>query len=228
MTTSNLGDVLSNREQYLGQEARRLALEAAGDTVQDQLAAAELGLRRGDLSRVLAGDIFGQGSSLRGEARAEREFGVGLDRDRASGLSDLARQVYGLGESVRREEGGLRDELRGERGYEDTLAGEASDAEIRRLMLEESLLSGEAGRYMDYLRTLEGVGGRPPTDALLKGSEAYGTEAADAFGGVGDLLAEYFAGRRTDNPRAPYASGVVAGGGLDVTPRVKRTVTGGV
>jgi hypothetical protein len=67
MTTSELGDVQSNREKYLGNIKRSLASEAAGASLSDRLA--RLGAQQG-----LVGQQYGQEAGRREELRGERGY----------------------------------------------------------------------------------------------------------------------------------------------------------
>jgi hypothetical protein len=74
MTTSDLGDVTTRREQELTREQGRLSGEAAGLTLQDRLAA-QSGLESGAGTLAgLGGEEFNRGIQQRGELRGERGY----------------------------------------------------------------------------------------------------------------------------------------------------------
>ena len=144
MTTSDLGDVVQRREQGLTYEAGRLADEAAGKSLDDRLnvAGARLGasgqftdedLGRSGAYRSLSDLTYGQGRGLRDEER--------MDDDRG-----FERDAY------------MRNELRGERDFQNNMSKEAFDQMVRQRSLEEMLLNGEFGRDMDYTSMLLGTG----------------------------------------------------------------------
>ena len=144
MTTSDLGDVVQRREQALTYEAGRLADEAAGKTLDDRLSTTDARLRgsgqftsedlgRSDAYRGLSDLTYGQGQGLRNEER--------LDDDRT-----FARDTQ------------QRDELRGERDFQNNMSKEAFDQMVRQRSLEEMLLSGEFGRDMDMNQLLLSYG----------------------------------------------------------------------
>lgn len=145
MTTTELGDVTSNRQRYITDAARQLSSEAAGLTLEDSLAKGRYGLDQLSELRGLEGQRFGQGVTS-------------------------------------------REELRGERGYENQMARDARSDEIERILLEEGLLDSSFNRDQDRLDLLGryGFGGSDPSNVLMQAS---GNTSAQAGGG-GDLLAE--------------------------------------
>lgn len=216
MTTSNLGDVASERNRYLANEQQRLSLGAAEAELADRLnilgatqsglgqlagldtattesrnrnvldrfgagiQGAELGLRGAGQLGNLAGLAFGEGRAQRGEA---------FDRDLAQ---------YGI-------ESGQRNELRGERGYQNELESEAQRRAVDQRFAEEALLQGQFGRNLGEAGLFRDLGyGYDPTAALQYGAGQYGQQASDAFGGVGDFVTEYML--RNQGRRPPGSS----------------------
>lgn len=98
--------------------------------------------------------------------------------------------MRGLEEGVNAEESGLREEQRGERTWQEQLARYAHEQSIRQRELENSEMQQQFGRGLSLANL--GYAGNP-WQALLAGGNSYGNDAAGAFGGLGDLLAQYMA-----------------------------------
>jgi hypothetical protein len=162
-------------------------LRAAGESDRDY------GMQRGRFLSDEAGRAFDRGRSMRSEARDER--GAGLDYEQA----DLAarRGVFGDLSSQEDRELGYersdRNELRGERGYQDDLANQALENDIRRQQTEQNFAESDYGMYDRYLNSLGGIGNQyDPTGQLTGYAQSEQDQADQAFGGLGDLAAEYF------------------------------------
>jgi hypothetical protein len=144
MTTSDLGDVVQRREEFLGREQGRLADEAAGLTLSDRLGVFD--------ARLRGSGQFTSEDLSRGEA--ERGLGMTLEdsarRDRAESVDERER-MFGFGERQ-------RGELRGERDFQNNMQQQAIDDYIRQRTLEEMLLQGEWDRNQDYTSMLLGYG----------------------------------------------------------------------
>lgn len=129
MTTNDLG-TLEQRIQEADADARRdLAIETADQELSDRMALAGLGL---------------QGSSaLQGLDLARGEFDIG----RASALTGLDNTRFQRGAA-------MRDEVRGERQFQQDQADRALDRTVQQAQLEEMLKSGQFGRDIDVIRTM--------------------------------------------------------------------------
>lgn len=176
MTTSELGDVVSNRERDLSLAKRGLASDAASQSLSDRLGVfnASLGasgqFTNEDLARAgfglnKAGAELGLGQTLEGSARTdraesvgERDFQFGRDVTSAGLAGDQARLYSGLADQVYGQNRGYRDELRGERGYQNDMSQQALENMINQRTLEEMLLQGEFGRNLDWTNMLLGYG----------------------------------------------------------------------
>lgn len=176
MTTSELGDVVSNRERDLSLAQRGLASEAASRSLDDRLGVfnARLGasgqftnedLARAGFGLSRAGAEQSLGQTLERSARAdraedvqERDFRFNEDLTRAGLASDRGRLYQDLADQVYGQNRGYRDELRGERGFQNDMSQQAFDNYVRQRQLEEMLLQGEFGRDLDYTNTLLGYG----------------------------------------------------------------------
>jgi hypothetical protein len=125
MTTSDLGDVAQRKNEFFGQQARQLSMDAAQQEMADRLNRvgatqgalgtvgsqdqgwAGLGLdatgrgnsdslQRASLERALAGDQFSMGQALRGEEAQNRNFNLGLDDRNVQFGQDRTRLLSGL------------------------------------------------------------------------------------------------------------------------------------
>jgi hypothetical protein len=151
MTTSRLGDVVSNRERDLSLAQRGLASDAASQTLQDRLGVFDA--RLGASGQFTSEDLGRAGFGL-DKGQSEQSLGMTYEdmarrnRGEAVGERDFA---YGRGIDE-------RNELRGERGFQNDMQQQAQEDMIRQRMLEEQLLNGEWGRDMDYMQMLNSYG----------------------------------------------------------------------
>lgn len=105
-------------------------------------------------------------------------------------LSGLEGQQFGQGVQQ-------RDELRGERGYQDYQANQGIDRAVQQRLLEEQLLNGQFGRDQAITGQLLGLGfGFDPSNAIAAGGQ-YAQNQANQYGGAaGDLLTSYLMRQR--------------------------------
>lgn len=106
-------------------------------------------------------------TSRLGDLAAERERSLDLSRralsSEAAGrslddrLGVFDARLRGAGDFYGAERA-ERDELRGERGFQNDMSQQALDNMVRQQTLEEMLLSGQFGRDMDYNKFLAGFG----------------------------------------------------------------------
>ena len=218
----------------LGLEGQRLSLSADQARAANQLDRANLfrglsgdeaslvgaersyGLDRGKFLAGLSDQTFGQGQSLRNEARTERDARLtnetarfNADRSRFGDFQNYEGDIFNR-------ESSLRNELRGERGYQDDLARQAQEDAINQYLLERSTRAEDFGMTQDELDQLIRLGylGDPA------GAEAASAGALDRqASGLGDAAAAGIAalGNRR---RAPGMSVSQATNILDYTPQV--------
>lgn len=101
---------------------------------------------------------------------------------RVSALSGLEGQQFGQGQAG-------RDEIRGERGYQNEVDQRARDEERQRLLLEDSLLNSQFGREQSRASLLGQLGfGQDPTGTLMGQGGYYGDMAGESGAGAADLL----------------------------------------
>jgi len=201
LTTSQLGDVTSNRERNLGQLQQGLSLQAAG-------------LERGDLlntlgaSQGVAGQLFGQDigqagfqQGLRGEERGERGFFAGQAGQEANRALGRAGMFAGIQGQEFGQEQGLRGEARGERGAEQdfglrnlgaqqNIAGQLAGFEGQQFGQEQSQrneLRGERGfqTALDQQGIQNRVQQRQLEEALLSGQFGRNLSSQQLLANVG-------------------------------------------
>ena len=168
VTTSDLGDVAQRRQQAIASEAGRLSSEAAGLTLSDRL-------QQQQAAQSASSQFTGEDINRAG-------FDLDTRRAQLSDLAGLENQQYlqGLG---------AREEIRGERGYQNDLASQATEDQVRQLLLEDQLLGSAFNRDQARLGTLsQGYGGNP-AGTLQSGAGYYGGQA----GGSMDAAAQYAA-----------------------------------
>ena len=130
MTTSELGDVVSNREKALSLAQRGLASEAAGQTLADRLG------------------VFGATMGASGQFTNEDLARAGFGLQRAGAEQSLGGAYAGLGGQMFDQGLTQRQELRGERGFQNQMQQQALQDYIQQRSLEEMLLQGEYDRDM--------------------------------------------------------------------------------
>lgn len=140
MTTSELGDVITTRQRDLDLTKRELATDAAGRTLDDKLGVYD--------ARLRGSGQFTQEDLGRGGFELDR---AQLNRGVAGDYADFADREFDRDFAE-------RQELRGERDFQNNMSKDAFDQMVRQRQLEEMLASGEWGRDMDYLQTLIGSG----------------------------------------------------------------------
>ncbi|KKK89867.1 hypothetical protein LCGC14_2728810, partial [marine sediment metagenome] len=197
VTTSELGDVLQNRERDLDLARRGLATESAGLEIGDRFS--QLGATRGAAGQLFGQDVTGAGVGLglRGEARGERgarqQFG---QQDFQNRLAQLG-AISGLeGQQFGQERAG-REELRGERGFQFGADQTAQDRRIQQRVLEEQFLNSQFNRNARDRDLFAGVGFNPSVTPNLNfqqqqaagslGNQAFNNQsaAAGAFRNLG-------------------------------------------
>lgn len=173
------------------------------------------GLDRGKFLSGLSDQTFGQGASLRNEARGERDSLLqnetarfNADRSRFGDFNDYEGSVLDR-------EANDRSELRGERGYQDDLANKAQQDAIDQYLMERDTRSEDFGMNQDQLDQLIRLGylGDP---AGLEGQNAAALEGQAA--GLGGAAANGIA--QLGARRKPGMSVTDATNVLDYTPQV--------
>lgn len=172
MTTSELGDVVSNRERDLALAQRGLASDAASRTLDDRLGVfgarlgasgqftnedlgrAGFGLNRAGAEQSLGQSLEGSARRDRAEQVGERDFQFGADVTGAQLAGDRGRMYQDLSDQVYGQNRGYRDEIRGERGFQNQMQQQSQQDYINQRTLEEMLLQGEFGRNQDYTEML--------------------------------------------------------------------------
>ncbi len=187
VTTSDLGDVQSQRERFLSEAQRDLALDTAGRSLEDRLgivgaqagigrgfAAEDLGRAGHDLSRAggeraLASYLEGLQRRSRGELVGERDYRTNVDLqnarlglERAGMLSGIRGQQFGEGQAT-------RNEFRTERDYQNYLEQRAFNRARGKMLDEDMLLNSATNRDLSRIGMAANLGFRDPSyDAYLR------------------------------------------------------------
>lgn len=152
MTADDIVRLGRDREGNIVREQRRLASESADQELGDRLDRLDATNRSGSTFRGEDLDTAGFNQGLRGERRGERSARQdyaqrGFENNRAT-FGDLASQegqLFGQGTS-------RRNELRGERDYQNQQARTSIDDRIRQRMMEEELTNSSFNRDLSRSR----------------------------------------------------------------------------
>lgn len=248
ITTNQLGDVTALRNRDLAQAQQALALDAAGQTLQDRLnvlsgAGNAFGqLSNADLQRaglgIQAAGVNNQGAlgaanlALQGRGLdanlASQAFGLGsalrgenrLDQDRSFGanLSGLG-ALSGL-ESQQFGQGLTgRNELRTERGFQTDQSQQAIQNNLAQATLEDNLQNSALNRNATLAQLLNQLGQQNnPTNPLLIQSNQIATQAAAQQKSVNDLLQEFFRRQASTGATGGVATQPATGAGVGLGP----------
>lgn len=180
--------------QYIDQWNQRTQPQFQHDlTDATKYAAANGRIGSGMLTNAY-GDIVAQ----RDAARQVAQQGFATDalggtiQDRLNNLgalSGLEGQQYG-------QDAANRNEVRGERGYQQGLSQQSFQNDAQRLALEEALTQGSYGRDSDRLNQLIQLGYMNNPGSLYLGASGQVQQGANqSQQGISDLLAQYFMGK---------------------------------
>lgn len=190
MTTSDLGDVQQRREAGLNRVRGQLASEAAGLSLQDrvQQLASELSAGAQFQNADLAAANFG----LDQAGTQANLYGTGFDASRA-GLSDLAGlegMQYGQGVTS-------RNEIRGERDFQNLLARLSVDDRVRQAITEDQLLNSAVDRENSRLNLMgSSAFGGLPTGTLQNAALNQSAQAGASGQSAADIIAALAASGR--------------------------------
>lgn len=165
---------------------------------RDLTQATKLAAANGRIGSGMLTTDYGNIALARDNARqvAQRGFQTdalgGTIQDRLNNLgalSGLEGQQYG-------QDAANRNEVRGERGYQQGLSQQDFTNNAQRLALEEALTQGQYGRESNRLDQLIGLGYQGNPGALALGASGQVQSGANqSQQGLSDLLAQYFLGR---------------------------------
>jgi hypothetical protein len=213
MMTTELSDITDSRQKNLGDLRYRLANEAAGATLDDNLKM--LGAGQSLLGQFGGEDRANQGMNLDiGRFNLDRgSFTAGLGDRRA----DIATQLYGQRADERNSElgygidslnaqrglmesfGGLerqrfdqdltgRNEMRAEREFQNNMSQQGIDNALRQRLTEEQIFGNDYDRMLRGAATFGGIGyGNDASGAALAGAGQYGQQAQNGMSALGEL-----------------------------------------
>ncbi len=152
----------------------------------------DLGFRRAGAESDLGQVRFGMGSSLRNESRTDQDRVFDREQAGLSARRGIFGDLSGAGvDQFNRERMG-RDELRGERDYQNYMEGRAFDRARGQRFDEESLLDRRFDREQDYLRSRYGIANDyDPTGLNLDEAGRQQDRADRISGDTGDLMGEW-------------------------------------
>lgn len=165
---------------------------------QDLRTATKLGAANGRIGSGMLTNSYGDVVAQRDAARQLAQQGFATDalggtiQDRLNNLgalSGLESQQYG-------QDAANRNEVRGERGYQQGLSQQAYQNDAQRLALEEALTQGSYGRDSDRLNQLIQLGYMNNPGSLYLGASGQVQQGANqSQQGLSDLLTQYFLGK---------------------------------
>lgn len=146
-------------------------------------------------------DEIARGNEDRDDQRRQfaMQFGAG---EAGADISDRFNRFGATSDLYGRERGydlGEREELRGERSYQDELAREANQGRVNQRLAEEDFFGGDFNRAAQ--QGAQGFG-MDPVQEYLAGAGQYGQEAESAFGDLGEMLRLYGMGQQLEQERA--------------------------
>ena len=204
------GDVDSARAA-LSTAPSRVSMVSQGladyDTANAPLQAArfrKVGQQAAKFGRLGSGMVTTELGNLQSDYERDRLLaGNQMLRDAVTGdIDDRFRKVGALSglEGQQFSQGSIgRGELRDERGYQDNLAQQSIENQIRERLLQEQLLSGQFGR--DATRFQLGYS-TDPSRAYNTAADRFGQTASDSFAGMEAILAEMMRARSQPQPKA--------------------------
>jgi hypothetical protein len=181
-----------NIGRSLDQRAREREEERGERGYRDDL---ELGNIDRDLATRQFGMQFGAGEADRGIADQFQRLGAFSDLEQRSRGADIADT----------------ESLRGERGYQDSLAREANQNQVNERLMEEEFYGNDFNRAA----TQANAGyGDDPVSKYLAAAGQYGDEAESAFGDLGEMLRIYSMSNAMEGMKqpVPQQQPVAAGG----------------
>lgn len=180
MTTNELTDFGLTRARDRDRLKEQLANEAAQQTMADNLA-------RLNAAQSTAGQFRGEDLSAANFGQDAQARAAALALTKGQALGNIGNTVFDRGAA-------LRGEQRGERGYQNDMANQATDRSIQQLTLEDALLNSEFGREQSRLNSvLPYAFGGGPENALLAAANQTGAGGID-MEALGRLWAQLQAG----------------------------------
>ena len=185
-----IADTQPQFEQELrgvGQRSAALGRLGSGMTTSDL---GDVSQRRNQAITSEAGRLAGEAA---GASLADRLDVFGARSGAASRFQgdDLAREGQAFSQGQ-----GVRNEYRGERDFQDYMANQATDDQVRQLLLEDQMLNSSFGRDQSRLGTLSTGFGGVPDDAYARAAGNYSDQAQGNLDTVAQLAALYGNRRR--------------------------------
>lgn len=215
LANANLANSRGSSFANLAGDQLALSQVPHNEQVQDRA----YGLDRSSALSGLSKDAFNTGSSLRNEARGEGDRRLAYDQANLAKNSGIYNDLAGGEQQVFNQGQATRNEIRGERSNQQDQTQQGIDNGLKQRMAEEDLLNSGAqrGTNLTELYNQLGYGGQGDLENVLGGQAQDANAQSDAaFGGVGDLLAQYLQGQGAKSAAVKYATS-------GMTPNVKNT-----
>lgn len=182
---------------------------------------ADLSLRRGAQRNQLAGDMFARGQSYRDEGRreADRMFNADLAGEdvRRGRLNDL----MGLEDQQYRQGFDARNELRGERDFQNNMSRQAQEDRIRQIMMEDELMNSDERRQLGRIGMTGQFGfGGNPSSTYMQGANGAMDMGGMGLGALGALGQANGPGGGIDINAILQSLGIGGGGNRPGTPPI--------
>lgn len=160
--------------KYQANLAKQLATESAGQTLQDRLS--QLGAAQGVAQGLGGLDLSQQGLGLQQGTTA-----ANLALGRGQALSGLAGQQFGMGQTQ-------REQMVGERGYQQGMDQQAIENRVRQQQVQDQLLNSAYGREANTAGMLGGYGFQGPSPTGLGLADYYSQQGGDTNAAIAELL----------------------------------------
>ena len=172
----------------VGQRASALGRLGSGMTTSD------LGDGSQRRNQAITSEAGRLASEAAGQTLADRMdvFGARSGASSQWGGDDLARESQAFNQGQ-----GIRNEYRGERDFQDYMANQATDDQVRQMLLEDQMLNSSFNRDQSRLGSLSTGFGNVPDDAYRSAADSYGNQAQGNLDTVAQLAALYGNRRRT-------------------------------
>lgn len=151
--------------------------------------------RRAGAARQYGLDQYGIGADQYGRERQATQDQFGRNQAIFGDLANYEQGLYG-------QEASQRNEMRGERGYQQGLDLQAQQDRIAQQQAE----FGQQNQNFQNSAAMLGAGGYDPSGIYGQQAQNYGQQAQDAYGAAGDLFGQWAQSRAAQSaPAAPVS-----------------------
>lgn len=168
--------------------------------------------RKAGAARQYGLDQYGIGADQYGRERQATQDQFGRNQSIFGDLANYEQGLYGQEQSA-------RNEMRGERGYQQGLDQQAQQDRIAQQAAE----FGQQNQNFQNSATMLGAGGYDPSSVYGQQAAGYGQQAQDAYVGAGDLFSQWAQSRAGQSGPAPVPQPMSWGGNLDISNQIPDT-----